>query len=85
MMKTQKEVERRYPQRQRTKPKHLDDYVMDEGDISNAARCSIDYCYRVADVPQTYREALASPESLQWQEAMKEEMNALEENTLLNW
>ena len=71
--------DRRYPQRHRNKPKYLEDYELEE-DVSDATRCSVDYCYRVADVPVTYEEALASPESHQWQEAMREEIEALVEN-----
>ena len=48
--------------------------------MSNAARCSIDYCYRIADVPVTYEEALTCSESHQWLTAMKDEIDALEEN-----
>lgn len=45
--------ERRYPQRNRNKPKHLEAYVMDDEDLSSVAKCSIDYCYRVANIPST--------------------------------
>ena len=74
-----KDEESRYPRRDRNKPKYLDDYTMDD-EVSNAARCSIDYCYRIADVPVTYEEALTCPESHQWLTAMKDEIDALEEN-----
>ena len=48
--------------------------------MPNVARCSIDYCYRIADVPVTYEEVITYPESHQWLTAMKDEINALEEN-----
>ena len=48
--------------------------------MSNAARCSIDYCYRITDIPVTYEKALTCPESHQWLTAMKDGINALEEN-----
>ena len=38
-----KDEESIYPQRNLNKPKNLDDYAMDD-EVSNAARCSIDYC-----------------------------------------
>lgn len=42
---------------------------------------SVDSRYRtVGDFPQTYKEAMASPNSRQWKEAMKEEMQSLKEH-----
>ena len=69
----------RYPRRDRRKPDYLKDYDTD-GDLSSMARCTIDYCYRITDIPRTYDEAVSSPDSTQWKNAMKEEIRALEEN-----
>ena len=49
-------------------------------DSVDAASCTIDYCYRVSDIPKTYDEAIASPEAHKWQKAMKDEMSSLEDN-----
>lgn len=46
--------EKRNPPRQRNKPKYLEDYNLDEDDVTNAAVYSIDYCYCIADIPSTY-------------------------------
>lgn len=40
----------------------------------------MDYCYRVCDVPQTFKEAMSSNESQMWTKAMEEEINSLQEN-----
>ena len=72
------EEARRYPQRKRTRPKHLDDYVA-EADIHLAASAnySVDYCYRVANIPNSYAQAKCSFEADNWQCAMNEEITAL--------
>ena len=48
-------------------------------DSSSAVKYSVDYCYRMVDIPKTYQEAISSPESLKWQKAMQE-VNSLKEN-----
>lgn len=69
----------RYPARERKPPNYLSDYVIDlNGDDQVLA--NIDYCYRVSAFPQTYKEAIESPDSESWKEAMKEEMKSLKEN-----
>ena len=74
---------RRYPVRDHVRPKYLDDYVTGE-DINDAsddtANCAIDFCYRVANVPQSYQDAISSPEANKWRDAMSEELNALWDN-----
>ena len=54
---------RRYPARDRVRPKYLDDYVTGE-DIDDAvddtANCTIDFCYRLANVPESYQDAISS-------------------------
>ena len=67
----------RYPQRQRNRPKYLEDYATDPID---STKCTIDYCYRMADIPSTYPEAITSSESSQWLKAMNDEMFSLEDN-----
>jgi hypothetical protein len=68
----------RHPWRDRKPPKHLADYVTDFED--DQVMANIDYCYRVAAFPQSYEEAIASPESKQWKAAMEDEINSLKEN-----
>ena len=74
---------KRYPVRDHVRPKYLDDYVTGE-DINDAsddtANCAIDFCYRVANVPQSYQDAISSPEANKWRDAMSEELNALWDN-----
>ena len=66
--------ERRYPLRNNrgTKPKRLDDYAAYTHDV-----CCMS---AVQQIPETYRQAVDSPDSPQWKEAMDEEMKSLEEN-----
>lgn len=72
-------VNRRNPPRNKRRPTHLQDFeTEDMGDTLNTC---LDFCYRaVCDVPQTYQDAIASTKSRQWRNAMKEEMQSLEEN-----
>ena len=69
----------RYPRRERKPPAYLRNYVGDfeEGD---QVLSSIDYCYAVSNFPQTYKEAIESPDSEYWQAAMRDEMDSLNEN-----
>ena len=69
----------RYPKRTRNKPKHLEEFVLD-GDLEDITNYTVDYCYRVANIPTTYSEALKSNEATKWQKAMDDEMTALTEN-----
>ena len=68
--------ENRYPRREHKKPDYLDDYVTQ---VSFGPE-NLDYCYKLADIPRTYREAVASPDAAKWQEAMVDEITALKEN-----
>ena len=61
---------RRYPERNRTKPKYLDDYVS----------YSVDYCYRMTDIPMNYKDAVSTHDSEAWKDAMNEEIQALKSN-----
>ena len=71
----------------RNKPKYLDDYVLDKEtdhaiNESQMYAFTIDHCYNanVFDVPQSYSEAISSSDASKWDLAMKNEMQALEEN-----
>ena len=78
---------RRYPARDHVRPKYLDDYVTGE-DIDDAiddtANCTIDFCYRLANVPKSYQDATSSPEANKWRDAMSEELSALWDNEPMN-
>ena len=56
----------------------MNDYVTD--DVSNISKCYVDYCYNIVGIPKTYNEAITSPESYKWKEAMKDEIHSLDEN-----
>jgi len=75
---TQTDTDQRYPRRDRKPPAYLNDYVSDFED--DEVKTSIDYCYRIHAFPQSYEEAVKSPESELWKAAMTEEMNSLREN-----
>ena len=66
--------ERRYPRRKTRKPKYLEDYETD------TLGSSIDYCYNIREVPNSYNEAMKSNESTKWKIAMDNEMQALKNN-----
>ena len=69
-------VIRRYPPRTKKRPAHLQDFETDD-----KLHTCIDSCYRaVCDIPQTYQDAIASSKARQWTNAMREEMQSLEEN-----
>lgn len=72
-------IEPRYPKRDRRAPQYLSEYVTNTKS-NDQALISIDYCYRMCDVPQTFKEAMSSPKAEIWAKAMKEEMNSLQEN-----
>ena len=60
----------RYPIREKRRPAYLEDYTNQ----------TVDYCYRVNDIPKSYKEALQSEEASQWVTAMTDEMQSLNEN-----
>ena len=64
------EEERRYPERERKKPSYLSDYV----------KYSVDYCYRVSDVPNNYDQAVKSTDASQWKLAMDDEIGNLNDS-----
>ena len=73
----------RYPQRERSRPQHLDDYVTDfEQEVNDDyvhvhSLGSVDSCYKAYGVPQGYSEAQHSPNASDWQQAMTDEFNSL--------
>ena len=72
-----------YPIRDRVRQKYLDYYVtgkdLDDA-VDDAADCTIDFCYRITNAPQSYQDAISSPDSSKWKNAVDEEFNALWEN-----
>ena len=62
----------RYHTRTRNKPSF---YGQDKTDDNLSY--TIDYCYKLANIPADYQQAIESPEANKWQEAMDAEMNAL--------
>ena len=69
------------PGRERRPPAYLSDYATtDFEDDDDQVMSSIDYCYKVWAFPQNYKEAVESPDSEYWKDAMKEEINSLKEN-----
>lgn len=73
-------VEQRYPTRERRPPAYLADYKTKFDDEDDQVMMNIDYCYRLATFPQSYSDAMKSPDSVLWKEAMEEEMKSLNEN-----
>ena len=59
--------------------KHLDEYVLD-GDLEDDVNYTVDYCYRVVNIPTTYNDALKSNEATKWQNATRDEVTALHDN-----
>ena len=62
---------RRNPPRNRQMPRRFQDTV---------ANVTVDYCYRVATIPRTYKEAISSDDSFYWKESMTKEYKSLEDN-----
>jgi len=60
----------RFPVRVRNKPKYLEDYV----------QYSLDYCYRLSDIPNNYNDAAHSRDATAWREAMEDELAALKDS-----
>ena len=72
-----------YPIRDRVRPKYLDYYVTGkdlDNAVDDAANCTSDFCYRIINAPQSYQDAISSPYSSKWKNAVDEEFNALWEN-----
>ena len=69
-----------HQKRERKPPKYLEDYITDV-DNTDVSHVSIDHCYKaVHGIPQSYSDALRSPEGPGWERAMKEGLDSLKEN-----
>ena len=68
------ENERRYPERTRTKPKHLSYCKSSEETYDRFCKVTC------TPVPTTFKQASNSDENEQWNQAMESEMNSLREN-----
>ncbi|KAK3880550.1 hypothetical protein Pcinc_014947 [Petrolisthes cinctipes] len=74
---------RQNPPRVRNTPSYLKDYVLERDDDDEndmLAGFTIHYCHKVCETPNTYVEAIHSPDSQLWQKAMQEEIDALTES-----
>ena len=65
----------RYPERTRNKPSFDRQDKLDDN-----LNHTIDYCYKLANIPLDHQQAIESPKASKWQEAMNTEMNALKDN-----
>ena len=61
-----------YSQRERKAPQYFG--------VENSTYVNTDYCYKVCGAPQTYIEAMNSPNAPGWEQAMKNELEALKVN-----
>ena len=74
------EDDRRYPERVRSKPKHLNDYHCKSA-IEGKHETFDHYCkVSCSPVPSTFKQATSSDENSEWQTAMESEMSSLGEN-----
>lgn len=76
-LNTEENVER--PVRNRSRPKHLDDYIVGN-EVDAYLQNSIHYCYSMSNLPTTYVDAMSRTDANKWQNAMNDEMTALGEN-----
>ena len=56
------------------------DYKTNFDNDDDQVMMNTDYCYKLATFPQSYSDAMKSPDSVLWKEAMEEEMKSLNEN-----
>jgi len=60
---------RRYPIKDRVRPKYLDDYVTrkDVDDVVDGApNCTIDFCHRITNAPQSYHPQIPVTGRMPW-------------------
>ena len=69
------EATRKHPVRERRPPEHFYRVAGDERDDHDAVNVDVDFCYSVKDLPQSNTEAVNSPDSQNWRNAMDEEMH----------
>lgn len=65
----------RYPTRTRSKPNYFGQNRLDDN-----TSYTVDYCYRLANIPLSHKQAIATPDADRWQETMNTEMKALTDN-----
>ena len=73
----------RHSKRTIKRPAYLEDYCVDNDNVSLMNIDNIDYCYNVyadRNVPKCYDDAMASSEAQNWQRAMNDEIDSLKEN-----
>ncbi len=70
---------KRYPRRERNPPEYLGQHEVNaqNNDLTNI---NVDQCYKVCRMPQNYTEPMGSPQAREWEQAMKDEINSLQEN-----
>ncbi|XP_068228310.1 uncharacterized protein [Palaemon carinicauda] len=78
LTETEREGESRYPSRERTAPKYLEEYV--DPDNVDLLGYSVHYCCKVTEIPESYREALNSHVAHKWIAAMDDEIQSLRDN-----
>lgn len=78
LTETEREGESRYPSRERTAPKYLEEYV--DPDNVDLLGYSVHYCCKVTEIPESYREALNSHVAHKWKAAMDDEIPSLRDN-----
>ena len=63
MMGNAQMPETRYPKHDRSKPKYLFEHYTDGSEIdeSNNVNFTVDYCYKMSEIPQSYQEGISSP------------------------
>ena len=76
----------RYPSGERKAPLYLNDYVTNLSDSMSldVKEVSIDYCYKLNDIPKTYNQAIKSKNCDKWKAAMDKEIKSLEDNNTYN-
>lgn len=78
LTETEREGESRYPSRERTAPKYLEEYV--DPDNVDLLGYSVHYCCKVTEIPESYREALNSHVAHKWKAGMDDEIQSLRDN-----
>ena len=75
-----KEETKRYPTRDRKPPQHLGEYDEEHQEYHSTSTCFVHHVYKcVSGIPNTYEEAINSPDAMEWINAMEDEINSLRE------
>ena len=73
-----KEETKRYPTRDRKPPQHLGEYDEEHQEYHSTSTCFVHHVYKcVSGIPNTYEEAINSPDAMEWINAMEDEINLL--------